>query len=124
MRMAKLSAHLDKLGVAGSAFASLCCLGTPALLSLLSAIGLGFLIHDAILLPLMVVFLALSVIGLSRSCARHRKPYPLALGILSAIGLLIGVLFLSQTALPYVSLAGLIGASGWDIVTKRSCAVA
>ncbi|MBI4551050.1 MAG: MerC domain-containing protein [Candidatus Latescibacteria bacterium] len=71
----------------------------------------------------MYVFLALSVIGLSRSCARHRKPYPLVLGVLSAIGLLTGILFLSQTPFAYVSLAGLIGASVWDLMTKRSCAV-
>lgn len=121
--MAKFRAYLDKVGVVGSAFASLCCLGTPVLLSLLSAIGLGFLINDAILSPLLVVFLAMSLIGLSRSCVRHRKPYLLVLGILSAIGLLAGVLFLSQTPLAYVSIAGLIGASVWDLMTKRSCAV-
>lgn len=121
--MAQFRAYLDKVGVVGSAFAALCCLGTPALLSLLSAIGLGFLINDTILVPLLVVFLAMSLIGLFLSCTRHRRPYPLVLGVLSAIGLLTGILFLSQTPLAYVSLAGLIGASVWDIVTKRSCAV-
>jgi len=37
--------HTDKVGIAGSIFAALCCLGFPALLSILSAIGLGFLIN-------------------------------------------------------------------------------
>jgi hypothetical protein len=40
--------HLDKIGVGGSLFAALCCLGFPALLSILSAIGLGFLINAEI----------------------------------------------------------------------------
>jgi mercuric ion transport protein len=43
--------HLDKIGVGGSLFAALCCLGFPALVSILSAIGLGFLINDDILRP-------------------------------------------------------------------------
>jgi hypothetical protein len=40
--------HLDKIGVGGSLFAALCCLGFPALLSILSAIGLGFLINGCL----------------------------------------------------------------------------
>lgn len=40
--------YLDRIGVGGSLFAALCCLGFPALVSLLSAIGLGFLVNDAI----------------------------------------------------------------------------
>jgi uncharacterized RDD family membrane protein YckC len=50
--------HLDKIGVGGSLFAALCCLGFPALVSILSAIGLGFLINDDILRPMMIVFFA------------------------------------------------------------------
>jgi len=50
--------HLDKVGVGGSLFAALCCLGFPALVSILSAIGLGFLINDHILRPLLIVFFA------------------------------------------------------------------
>lgn len=122
--MAAIKDHLDKFGAAGSVFTSLCCLGTPALLSLVSAIGLGFLINDAVLIPLMAIFLAVSVFGLYRSCVRHRKSYPLLLGALSAVGVFAGVLFFYQTPVAYVSLAGLIGASVWDMITKRSCAVA
>ena len=56
--------NLDKIGVLGSVFTALCCLGLPALLTILSAVGLGFLINDAILLPLLVIFLAITVVGL------------------------------------------------------------
>lgn len=51
--MAFLDQHLDKVGIGGSLFAALCCLGFPALLSILSAVGLGFFIHDAILRGLL-----------------------------------------------------------------------
>jgi hypothetical protein len=53
--------YLDRIGVGGSLFAALCCLGFPALVSLLSAIGLGFLMNDAILIPLLILFLARTI---------------------------------------------------------------
>lgn len=34
--------HMDKVGLGGSVFTALCCLGLPALVSFLGAIGLGF----------------------------------------------------------------------------------
>jgi len=55
--------HLDKVGVGGSLFAALCCLGFPALVSILSAIGLGFLINDDILRPLLILFLLVAILG-------------------------------------------------------------
>jgi hypothetical protein len=42
-----------------------CALGFPALVSILSAIGLGFLINDDILRPMMIVFLLLAIFGLA-----------------------------------------------------------
>lgn len=56
--------YLDRIGVGGSIFAALCCLGFPALLSTLSAIGLGFLVNDAILVPLLILFLGITIAGL------------------------------------------------------------
>ena len=66
--------HLDKIGVGGSLFAALCCLGFPALVSILSAIGLGFLIDDDILRPLLIVFLMVAVVGLAPRQASSCKP--------------------------------------------------
>jgi mercuric ion transport protein len=66
--------HLDKIGVGGSLFAALCCLGFPALLSIISAIGLGFLINDAILQPMLIVFLLVSVFGLLLGMRHHGSP--------------------------------------------------
>lgn len=57
-------------GALGTAFVALCCLGWAPALGLLGAAGLGFLATDAILFPLLAVFLLVlyvSVRALSRS---------------------------------------------------------
>lgn len=55
----------------GAAFAAACCLGVTAALSVLAAIGAGFLVNDAFLVPLYVLLLALSVWLLYRSARAH-----------------------------------------------------
>lgn len=49
--------HLDKVGLLGAVFAALCCLGVSAVVSIVTAIGLGFLLNDAVLLPFLVASL-------------------------------------------------------------------
>ena len=66
--------NLDKIGIGGSVFAALCCLGFPALLSILSAIGLGFIVNDAILIPLLLLFLAVTLLGLYLGTRHHCGP--------------------------------------------------
>jgi mercuric ion transport protein len=83
--------HVDKIGILAATFAALCCLGIPAVLSVVSAIGLGFLIHDAVLLPLLILSLLVTLWGLYSGWKRHRKPAALLLGIVAAI-----VLFISS----------------------------
>ena len=109
--MAFLHQHLDKVGIGGSLFAALCCLGFPALLSILSAIGLGFLINDAILLPFLVVFLALTLYGLYRGYQRHRRAAAMVLGGGSAVALLVFLLVFFSRPLAYLAIAGLVAAS-------------
>jgi mercuric ion transport protein len=77
--------HTDKVGVAGSIFAALCCLGFPALLSILSAVGLGFLINDAVLMPLLIVFLLLTLVGLYLGVRHHGSWAAFSIGAISAI---------------------------------------
>lgn len=75
---------LDKIGIIGSFIAAACCLGLPAIVSIVTAVGLGFLIKDAVLLPLMIVFLALSILGLYLGFKVHGQPWPLILGSASS----------------------------------------
>ena len=87
--------------------ASLCCLGTPVLVAAFASLGLGVLLTDLILLPLLVVFLGLTVYGSYVRRTRHQKSYSLALIAILSV-LLIPAIFIS-TAMAYTALIGLIG---------------
>ncbi len=71
--------HLDKVGMAASFVAAACCMGLPAIVSILAALGLGFLINDAILRPLMIAFLAVAFIGLLFGFRVHRRLWALVI---------------------------------------------
>ncbi len=74
----------DKLGFLGTFFASLCCLGVSVVIAPLTAIGLGFLINDFILLPLVLAFLLTTLWGLYTGWKRHGERRPFFLGIFTA----------------------------------------
>jgi mercuric ion transport protein len=103
--------HLDQLGIGGSLFAALCCLGFPALLSILSAVGLSFLVNDAILIPLLIVFLAVTLFGLYLGMQHHHRPAALVLGLVSAVVTLVFIALATNTVLAAIGIAGLIAAS-------------
>jgi len=105
------------IGSLGSIFASLCCIGTPALLAFLTSIGAGFLINDVILIPLLVVFLGISIWGIYKSSKSHGRKGSLFLVIVSAIVVFAAIWF-SKT-LVYIGLLGLILSSVWDIYLKK-----
>lgn len=90
--------HLDKIGVGGSMFAALCCLGFPALLAILSAVGLGFLVHDAVLIPMLIAFLALTLYGLFDGMRRHGNKLALGVGVVAALVLFASIWFGSSIA--------------------------
>ena len=103
--------HLDKIGAGGSLFAALCCLGFPALVSILSAIGLGFLINDAVLIPLLIAFLVVALVGLALGLRHHRRPWALVLGAASAILTFVAVGIRPSGLLAGIGIAGLVVAS-------------
>jgi len=84
----------DKLGFLGTLFSSLCCLGVSVVIAPLTAIGLGFLINDLILLPVVLLFLLITLWGLYAGWKQHDDRRPLLLGILAGV-LLIPSFFLS-----------------------------
>lgn len=102
--------HLDKIGVGGSLFAALCCLGFPALLAILSAVGLGFLVNDAVLIPLLVLFLLVTLLGLYFGKRHHGSWTPFFVGIAGSAVTAASVWFGSGW-LTGVGIAGLVAGS-------------
>lgn len=104
-------------GTTGAVIAGACCLGFAPLLAVLGAVGAGFLIRDAILVPLFALFLAFTLWSLWRSRAAHHQRGPLRLGLAGAIVAFAALWFLAPLA--YAGLAGVVAASVWDIVAWR-----
>jgi hypothetical protein len=103
--------------IAGAGFAGACCLGVTAALSVLTAIGAGFLIHDAFLVPLYLGLLALSVWFLYRSARTHGRAAAFRAGLTGAIVAFAGLWI--HPALVYAGLAALISGSLWDFRSAR-----
>ena len=102
--------HLDKIGVGGSLFAALCCLGFPAVLAILSALGLGFLVNDAVLIPLLVAFLGVTLWGLYLGERHHDNWMPFFIGMAGA-ALSFASIWVGSGLLAGVGIAVLIAAS-------------
>ena len=119
--------HLSKIGVAGSLFSSFvtslfaaaCCLGPPALLPIFSAIGLGFLISDAVLQPMMIFFLLVSLFGLILGMRRHRNPWAVIIGILSAVTAYVFRFVSVNNLLAWLGIAGLVIASQLNVLLRQ-----
>jgi len=108
----------DLGGTIGAVISGACCLGFAPLLALLSAVGAGFLIRDAILIPLFVAFLAFTVWSLWTSRKRHAKSGPFYLGLGSAVVVVPALWIAAPVA--YAALAAFVGATIWDIVALRA----
>lgn len=104
-------------GSLGSIFASLCCLGFAPLLAALTAAGLGFAISDAILIPLLAVFLGITLWGLKNSRAKHGINTPFYVGTAGAVAALAGVFVFIP--IHVIGLFTIVGVSVWDIVLVR-----
>jgi mercuric ion transport protein len=107
------------IGSLGSIFAALCCIGTPAILAFLTSIGVGFLINDKILIPLLVIFLGISVCDIYTSFCSHGKKRALILSVVSTVVVFAAIWF--SKLLVYIGLVGLVAASIWDMYLKKVC---
>lgn len=102
----------------GAAFAALCCAGASWALAVLSAVGAGFLINDAILIPLFAALLALSLWFLHRATRAHGVRAPFYLGIAGAVVAFAGLW--TWIAAIWAGLAALVAASFWDFLGARA----
>ena len=65
-------------------FTTLCCLGFPALVGVLATLGMGFLISDRYLEPLLVATLLLALVIAALHIRRHHQPGPFILSAVAA----------------------------------------
>jgi len=107
-------------GLFGTSFAAACCLGATAALSVLSVIGAGFLINDAVLIPAFLLLVGLSLALLHRSARAHRNLRPFWFGLAGGV-----IAFVSLWISPVLVVAGLaacVAASFWDFFGARAAA--
>lgn len=65
-------------------FSTLCCLGFPALVGFLSALGAGFLLNDRYLEPLLAATLPFTLVIAGLHLRRHHQPGPFLLSLVAA----------------------------------------
>ena len=113
---------LDVIGSSGSTFFGLCCIGSPAILAFLAAIGLGFLNNEFIIQPLFWGFIILTGYGLVNSKKRHGRKEPLMLFGVSVAVIAVTIWFTTIGFL--IGIGGLITSTVLNIVYQRRCAAA
>ncbi len=101
----------------GALIAGACCLGLPPLIAALTGVGMGFLLHDAILIPLLVVLLGFTVWSLHKSQQRHGEKGPFYAGVVSSVLAFAGLWVF--VPLSWLGFIGLIAASVWDVLILR-----
>src|SRR5258708_25014196 len=72
------------LAALAALFTTLCCLGFPALVGLLSVVGAGFLLSDRYLEPLLAATLLLTLLIAGLHLRQHHQPGPFILSLVSA----------------------------------------
>ncbi len=106
-------------GLVGSAVALLCCAGVAPVIGVLAALGLGFLLRDAILIPLLIAGLGVTAWGLWQGRRCHGRSRPLVAGLVGSLITVGGVLF--WVPLAFLGFVGVIIASIWNLAAVRAC---
>jgi hypothetical protein len=133
----------NPLAALAALFTTLCCLGFPALVGLLSALGAGFLLNDRYLEPLLAGTLLLTLLIAGLHLQRHHQPGSFVLSLVAAgsvffaiygIGLLphapggehmadgMAATPTWSPFLAYGAILVLLGAQVWDLWLYRRCA--
>lgn len=120
------SGFLSGIGSFGSALTvGLCPVCIPAIGAFLASIGLGFLVQESVLRPVLFIFLAAAISGLLWSYLKeHRNVWPLVGGILMGLTLYAGryVYFgaVINQILMYGGITGIIAVSIWNLKLRKS----
>ena len=120
------------IGSSGSALTvGLCPICIPAIGAFLSTIGLGFLINETVLKPILLIFLGIALFGYFWSYLKeHKNILPLIIGVIMAVALYIGrYVYINGTLnliLMYGGLTGIMVVSIWNWRLRKnskSCAL-
>ena len=93
------------------------CLGAYA--GVISAIGLGFVINERVLVPLIALFLGINIVSVAWSTRSHRRREPLLGTLLGSAAVVVGRLIWHVHLLVYSGVALLLVASLFNLWLKR-----
>lgn len=96
-----------------------CPLCWPLYASIVSSLGLGFLISTAYLLPLTIAFLILTLSVLAFRAKQRRGYGPLTLGLAASTTILVGKFYFELNPATYSGIALLVAASIWNARPRR-----
>jgi hypothetical protein len=104
-------------------FTTACCVGVPAAVSLVSAAGVGYLLTDRYLQPLLIIVLLITIGASALTFRRHRNAVPLIVTALSG-GTVYWFIYRDyQVPIVWVGAAAMIAAQVWDVLAVRAGAV-
>lgn len=113
-------------GLAGASAAALpllplstCPACLAAYAGVLSALGLGFVLEERVLAPMIVLFLILTVLGIARSTRSHRNKGPLLATVAGAALVVAFRLVWNEPIALYGGAALIVAASLWNLWLKR-----
>lgn len=92
-----------------------CPVCIAAYIGVLSALGLGFLFTEEVLLPLIVLSLVVGVASIAWTMRAHGRTAPLVLGVGAALVIASGRLVWCLPLLVYLGAAAFLFAAGWNL---------
>jgi mercuric ion transport protein len=116
-------AFLSTVGSIGAAASvAFCPVCYPAIGAVMAAVGLGFVVDEVVLMPLLIGLIALSWFGLFWSYHReHHYLTPLMIALASGAALLVGRYFWFNQPLMYAGIAGMVGAGIGNLLLRKQC---
>ncbi len=94
----------------------------PVYAGVLSALGLGFLLSREYLLPVTVLFLAVTLLSLGRRAPTRRAYGPFLLGVLASALIVLGKFVIESDVAAYAGVALLVVSSVWNAWPRRVAA--
>ena len=96
-----------------------CPVCIAAYAGVLSTLGLGLVLTERVLAPLIVVFLLVGVVSVARTTRSHRRPGPLLMIVAGSGAVVAGRLVWNVPTVLYVGTVLVFASSLWNLWLKR-----